>query len=156
MNNAGPTSRIIERDGWKYDKDYVGHRKAVNCVVSILFFFVLNKIFLSESVILLQRFSNNIIQRQSKKSSKELQMCVCALGSRDSSVSVWLTGLLRPVVVMEKLFTGPVLDLSWSSTGHNLLACSFDGTVALLKFTESEIGKILTKKQKVRSNINFI
>lgn len=34
MNNSGPTARIIERDGWKYDKDYVGHRKAVNCIVS--------------------------------------------------------------------------------------------------------------------------
>ncbi|XP_065200302.1 protein HIRA [Planococcus citri] len=126
MNNAGPTSRIVERDGWKYDKDYVGHRKAVNCV----------------------RFSSNIVQRRTKKSSKDLQMCVCALGSRDNSVSIWLTGFLRPVVVMENLFSGPVLDLSWSSIGHNLLACSFDGTVALLKFTENEIGKTLSKQQK--------
>lgn len=38
MNNSGPTARIIERDGWKYDKDYVGHRKAVNCIVSLISF----------------------------------------------------------------------------------------------------------------------
>ncbi len=76
-------------------------------------------------------------------------MCVCALGSRDNSVSIWLTGLLRPVVVIENLFNGPVLDLSWSTLGHNLLACSYDGTVALLKFCENEIGKTLTKSQKV-------
>lgn len=76
-------------------------------------------------------------------------MCVCALGSRDNGVSVWLTGFLRPVVVMENLFSGPVLDLAWSSVGYHLLACSFDGTVALLKFTENEIGKSLSKEQKV-------
>ncbi|XP_072152462.1 protein HIRA isoform X2 [Bemisia tabaci] len=32
MNNGGPTAQIIERDGWKSDMDYVGHRKAVTCV----------------------------------------------------------------------------------------------------------------------------
>lgn len=30
---GGPTAQIIERKGWKCDKDFVGHRKAVNCVV---------------------------------------------------------------------------------------------------------------------------
>lgn len=35
MNGGGPTARIIEREGWKIDKDFVGHRKAVTCVVSI-------------------------------------------------------------------------------------------------------------------------
>lgn len=33
--SGGPTAQIIERKGWKCDKDFVGHRKAVNCVVSI-------------------------------------------------------------------------------------------------------------------------
>lgn len=31
MNGGGPTAQIIERDGWKCDKDFVGHRKAVTC-----------------------------------------------------------------------------------------------------------------------------
>lgn len=38
MNGGGPTAQIIEREGWKCDKDFVGHRKAVTCVVSIYFF----------------------------------------------------------------------------------------------------------------------
>lgn len=84
-----------------------------------------------------------------KKSRKELQMCFCALGSRDNGVSVWTTGFERPIVVVENLFSGPVLDLSWSSIGHDLLACSFDGTVALLKFLHSEIGRPLSTQQKV-------
>lgn len=33
MNNSGPTAQIIERDGWKANRDFVGHRKAITCVV---------------------------------------------------------------------------------------------------------------------------
>lgn len=36
MNFGFPTAQIIERDGWKVDKDFVGHRKAVVCVVRCL------------------------------------------------------------------------------------------------------------------------
>ena len=90
-----------------------------------------------------------------KKSNKDIRMCVCALGSRDNSVSVWLTGLQRPIVVMENLFSGPVLDLTWSTVGHHLLACSFDGTVALLKFSENEIGRNITKNEKVFHSKSF-
>ncbi|RZC36686.1 HIRA-like, partial [Asbolus verrucosus] len=31
MNGGGPTAQIIEREGWRQDKDFVGHRKAVTC-----------------------------------------------------------------------------------------------------------------------------
>lgn len=34
MNNSGPTAQIVERDGWKTNMDFVGHRKAVTVVVS--------------------------------------------------------------------------------------------------------------------------
>lgn len=36
MNGGGPTAQIIDRDGWKCDKDFVGHRKAVTCVVNTI------------------------------------------------------------------------------------------------------------------------
>ena len=36
MNNSGPTAQIIEREGWKINMDFVGHRKAVTVVVSPL------------------------------------------------------------------------------------------------------------------------
>lgn len=36
MNNSGPTAQIIEREGWKTNMDFVGHRKAVTVVVSAL------------------------------------------------------------------------------------------------------------------------
>ena len=37
MNGGGPTAQIIEREGWKTDKDFVGHRKAITCVVRSTF-----------------------------------------------------------------------------------------------------------------------
>jgi len=126
MNNTGPVAKVIERNGWTYEKDYVGHRKAINCV----------------------RFSSSIMER--KISKKIHHMCLCAVGSRDSNVSVWLTGLTRPVVVLESLFQGPVLDLTWSKNGLNLYACSFDGSVSILIFNQNDIGKALSDHEKNR------
>ena len=38
MNNSGPVAKILERDGWKMKMDFVGHRKAVTCVVRIVIY----------------------------------------------------------------------------------------------------------------------
>jgi len=126
MNNTGPVAKVIERNVWTYEKDYVGHRKAINCV----------------------RFSSSIMER--KISKKTHHMCLCAVGSRDSNVSVWLTGLTRPVVVLENLFQGPVLDLTWSKNGLNLYACSFDGSISIMIFNQNDIGKALSDHEKNR------
>ncbi|XP_075230856.1 histone cell cycle regulator-like protein [Lycorma delicatula] len=126
MNGSGPTARIIERDGWRHGMDFVGHRQAVTCV----------------------RFNTNILQNYYKSMKKPLQACCCAIGSRDRSISVWVTALKRPLFAMENLFTCPVLDLSWSSSGLQLMACSGDGTVAFFQFTEKELGTALSIEEK--------
>ncbi|CAH2073213.1 unnamed protein product, partial [Iphiclides podalirius] len=120
MNGGGPTAQVVERDGWRCDKDFVGHRKAVTCA----------------------RFNNNIFVKEGKK------CCCAAVGSRDRALSIWLTSLKRPLVVVHDLFSDSVLDLSWSSDGLNLLACSSDGTVACIQFTNKEIGTPLTLEEK--------
>ncbi|XP_060810940.1 protein HIRA homolog [Amyelois transitella] len=120
MNGGGPTAQVVERDGWRCDKDFVGHRKAVTCA----------------------RFNNNIFVKEGKK------CCCAAVGSRDRTLSIWLTSLKRPLVVVHDLFGDSVLDLSWSSDGLNLLACSTDGTVACLQFTNKELGTPLSKDEK--------
>ncbi|XP_068087033.1 protein HIRA [Anabrus simplex] len=126
MNGGGPTAQIVEREGWRQDKDFVGHRKAVTCV----------------------RFNSNILQKQYRSSSKPQQYCCCAIGSRDRSLSVWLTALKRPLVVLHELFSNSVLDLSWSYTGLQLMACSWDGSVAFVEFSEDELGKPLSPEEK--------
>ncbi|KAM3961260.1 histone cell cycle regulator-like protein [Aphomia sociella] len=120
MNGGGPTAQVVERDGWRRDKDFVGHRKAVTCA----------------------RFNNNILVKEGKK------CCCAAVGSRDRVLSIWLTSLKRPLVVVHELFSDSVLDLSWSSDGLNLLACSSDGTVACIQFSNKEIGTPLTIDEK--------
>ncbi|CAH1955908.1 unnamed protein product [Acanthoscelides obtectus] len=126
MNGGGPTAQIIEREGWRQDKDFVGHRKAVTCV----------------------RFNSNILKKSKTTNSKATQYCCCAIGSRDRSISVWLTSLKRPLVVIKELFNDSVLDITWSSNGLYLLACSWDGTVACVTFTQDEIGTPLSMEEK--------
>ena len=71
----------------------------------------------------------------------------CALGSRDRSLSVWLTSFKRPLVVIHDLFEDSILDLSWDSTGKQLMACSWDGTIAVVTFRTDEIGEQMSFKE---------
>jgi hypothetical protein len=54
--------QIVERDGFKVDKDFVGHRKAVTCV----------------------RFSNNIYERSVQ--GKPAMYLYMAIGESDSAL----------------------------------------------------------------------
>lgn len=118
LNNDGPTAHIIERNSWKTGMDFVGHRKAIE-VVSFN-----PQLFLS---------------------GKGTHGGCIAIGSRDRSVSVWLTTCKRPLVVVHELFNNSVVDLSWSSDGYSLMACSLDGTCAYLSFSEDELGARLNE-----------
>ncbi|XP_018097934.1 protein HIRA-like isoform X3 [Xenopus laevis] len=91
MNNSGPTAQIIERDGWKTNMDFVGHRKAVTVV---------------------------------------------------------LTCLKRPLVVIHELFDKSIMDISWTLNGLGILVCSMDGSVAYLDFSQDELGDILSEEEK--------
>ncbi|XP_042907533.1 protein HIRA [Parasteatoda tepidariorum] len=127
MNNSGPTAQIIERDGWKANRDFVGHRKAITCV----------------------RFNPNILCTQISKDSEKVEhFCCCAIGSRDRSLSVWVTSMKRPLVVIHDLFSNSVLDISWSQNGKELIVCSWDGTVAYIGLSDEEIGKPATEEEK--------
>jgi len=52
---------------------------------------------------------------------------------QDKKVTVWLGAADRPVVIMTKIFSQSVTDLTWTPDGHTLLACSSDGTVAAVR-----------------------
>lgn len=114
MNGGGPTAQIIERIGWKIQRDFVGHRKAVSCV----------------------RFNRTMFEKPGLAGPYTM----VALGSRDRSISVWSTDLKRPFFVINDIFEQSVLDLAWSKDGKILLACSMDGTVAAIVLDPEEIG----------------
>jgi len=126
MNGGGPTAQILERDGWKFEKDFVGHRKAVTCV----------------------RFNDNIFEKYLDDVGKKAQYVCLAIGSRDRSMSVWLTSLKRPLFVIHDVFESSILDLAWSKDGLVLLACSMDGSIAAVVLNEKELGTPMTKDTK--------
>jgi len=128
MNNGGPVAKIIERDGWKARMDFVGHRRAITSV----------------------RFNSRLLTRLTPNDpSKFKQYACCAIGSRDRSLSIWLTSLKRPLVVIHDLFQSSIMDMSWSRCGYRLMACSLDGTLAYLEFTVAELGKSMTDQEKL-------
>ncbi|XP_025947703.1 protein HIRA isoform X5 [Apteryx rowi] len=133
MNNSGPTAQIIERDGWKTNMDFVGHRKAVTVV----------------------KFNPKIFKKKQKNGSStksSCPYCCCAVGSKDRSLSVWLTCLKRPLVVIHELFDKSIMDISWTLNGLGILVCSMDGSVAYLDFSQDELGDPLSEEEK--SNIH--
>ncbi|XP_077456213.1 protein HIRA isoform X3 [Stigmatopora argus] len=129
MNNSGPTAQIVERDGWKTNMDFVGHRKAVTVV----------------------KFNPKIFKKNQKNGSSlkpSCPYCCCAVGSKDRSLSVWLTSLKRPLVVIHDLFDKSIMDISWTLTGFGMLVCSMDGTIAYLDFSLDELGDPLSEDEK--------
>ena len=131
INNGGPTAQIINRK-WQLGFDLVGHKKSVSCV----------------------RFAPTC--RYKPKSKDEVASVLadesstatpcCAIGSRDRSISVWLTSLKRPLVVIHDLFEDSILDLTWDSKGQILMATSWDGTIAVIEFRLDEIGEQMSFK----------
>ncbi|WAR03974.1 HIRA-like protein [Mya arenaria] len=111
---------------------------------------------LSRSV---ERFNPGILCKKFKKdASKAQQYTCCAIGSRDRSLSIWLTALKRPLVVTHELFTNSILDITWASCGSELLCCSCDGTVAYIQFKPEEIGTPMSKAdtQQQQQNMSIL
>ena len=122
LNNDGPTAQIIERGDWKMGVDLVGHRKAVEVV----------------------SFNPHLFFNNS--SSKESNHGCIAVGSRDRSLSIWLTSLKRPLVVTHDMFVDSIIDISWSTDGYELMVCSTDGSIGYLSFSQKELGVRLPKQ----------
>ena len=72
------------------------------------------------------------------------QWCV-ALGSYDCGISVWKYGEQKPFVLRD-LFEAAVADISWSPDGKLLVACSSDGTLAVLNM-EGALGTPLNRSE---------
>ncbi|PWN48263.1 WD40 repeat-like protein [Violaceomyces palustris] len=120
---------VVKRVSWSSDIFFVGHENSV--VVSA--------------------FSPRLF----KGFDEGPQAMVLALGSLDQSVSVWVTGLEKPVLVARDVFERQVLDLSWSSDGYTLYACSSDGTVAVFSLTPDEISDALSNDTLLKAREVF-
>jgi protein HIRA/HIR1 len=135
INNGVPTAQVIDRaNKWSTKLDFVGHRKAVT---TVRFFPQILKPVSDEDAVISS--SNNTTLKTH---------CLCALGSRDRSISIWLTNYSRPLFVLHDSFDNPIMDLTWSKSPlPGLLACSMDGTVSYIEFDLKEVGRPLTREE---------
>ncbi|XP_011173368.1 chromatin assembly factor 1 subunit B [Solenopsis invicta] len=62
-----------------------------------------------------------------------------------SSILLYDTQQTSPIGVISLIHYGRLNDLSWSSDGKILIACSSDGYCSIIHFEESELGKIYKK-----------
>jgi hypothetical protein len=86
MNGGGPTAQIVEREGWRQDKDFVGHRKAVTCVVCTL----------------ASRERNGMVETRDVKSQKRPMSCVCDEVAMNIILRSIKTSIWRVEAIYEK------------------------------------------------------
>ncbi|OMH82217.1 Protein HIR1 [Zancudomyces culisetae] len=121
VNGNTPVASVITRTGWRSELALVGHRAAIEAV----------------------KFNDQIFVAD-LENNKEYTT-VCGIGSQDRSISVWMGIQSVPLVVVDGLFLGNIMDLSWgnlhkASGWKGLMAvCSYDGTVAILEFTKEDL-----------------
>ncbi|KAJ1944295.1 HIR complex subunit [Kickxella alabastrina] len=136
-NGKVPVAAVISRDTWTADLSFVGHRAAIEAV----------------------RFNPSVFAPPTDAAARAT---VCAAGGQDRGVSVWLTSQHMPITAATGLFSGNIMDLAWhthtqdSGIGYSasdnvvalLAACSYDGTVALLEFTQEELGTPIAAEEQ--------
>lgn len=64
-----------------------------------------------------------------------------AMGGYDSAISIWKESDKKPLVIKD-LFEAAVADISWSSNGEFLMACSSDGSVATIMLSDT-LGEVV-------------
>ena len=196
-NNKVPVGRCLMRETMKKRVDLVGHNATVvvavreapclrgcclcrptarraraNASLSRRIFFFLFFL-LPPPPPFAQRACPRLLTYSERNAEQPKPHAALALGSSEGTVSVWLAGIKRPLVVVHDLFTGSVLDISWSRTGvlrqgagndargssltlapaqpgHELVVSSMDGSVACLRLEEAEIGRFLNQKEAER------
>lgn len=122
MNGPVFISSIIERDTWESDLKLVGH----------------------EDSVVVTAFSPRLFRPTGDKADAT-PAAIVALGSRDQSVSIWITGNTRPIIVLKDIFERQVTDLSWSQDGLTVYASSTAGAVAAVTLDKNMFREIVPR-----------
>ena len=122
-NNTFPVAACIIRNTSNVDAEFVGHRREVTCA----------------------RFCPRILLINGRR------RCVLAIGSKDRTLSLWLTSPRQPLCILNDLFASGILDMSWNlneQTGQITLGvCSPDGACAFIIFKKGEMGTALSLEE---------
>ena len=118
-----PVAACILRDSSNVDAEFVGHRREVTCA----------------------RFFPRILVVNSRR------RCLMAIGSKDRTLSLWLTSPRQSMCVVNDLFANGILDMSWYLNELDstivLAVCSPDGSCAFISLKKDEIGSPLTTEE---------
>ncbi|KAI4373582.1 hypothetical protein MLD38_011695 [Melastoma candidum] len=131
---------VLERGEWSATFDFLGHNAPIIVVKFNNSMFSRN--FPDHEVKAASAAWANGSKESKGKDSQPYN--VIAIGSQDRTITVWTTASCRPLFVAKHFFSQSVVDLSWSSDGYSLFACSLDGTVATFHFDAKELGTRLT------------
>lgn len=123
-----PYVAILVRDRWNLECCIVGHRSGIT----------------------ISKWNPRLFQ--SPKETGRLSMCL-ALGSMDQTLSLWRQTDRRPILHLDGLFDNRISDIAWSADGYTCMVSSRSGLVALLNFTEEELGKASSFQMSYNSNL---
>ena len=157
-SKAIPVSPVFNRAGWKRTSVLVGHKHPTTVTRFNPRMFTRAAASVAAELTTSSAVNGSAVKRRSARSHLSTQSLdaeasqppfyptytVCAVGSLDNSISVWVTSSPTPLVHLDSFFSEAIVDLAWSADGYTLLACSHDGTVAVFSFTEDEFGRALT------------
>ncbi|GMI92251.1 homolog of histone chaperone HIRA [Hibiscus trionum] len=132
---------VLEREEWAATFDFLGHNAPIIVVKFNHSMFRRNFINSKEVKAAPIGWANGAAKIGGKESQP---YNVIAIGSQDRTITVWTTASPRPLFVAKHFFGQSVVDLSWSSDGYSLFACSLDGTVATFHFEAKELGHRLS------------
>ncbi|KAK8550798.1 hypothetical protein V6N13_119305 [Hibiscus sabdariffa] len=132
---------VLERGEWAATFDFLGHNAPIIVVKFNHSMFRRNFANSQEVKAAPVGWANGAAKIGGKESQP---YNVIAIGSQDRTITVWTTASPRPLFVAKHFFGRSVVDLSWSSDGYSLFACSLDGTVATFHFEAKELGHRLS------------
>jgi protein HIRA/HIR1 len=108
MNGPVFVAAVIEREEWEADISFVGHQNTIQVAVS--------SVLLSAHDDLLTRgqaFNPRLFFRQGDEPGRATASSMLALGADDFSISIWRNTMHKPLVVLQDIFSRPLLDLCW-------------------------------------------
>lgn len=91
MNGPVFVAAIIDRYDWSTEISFVGH----------------------ENTIQVAAFNPRIFFPPGEKKTRNKASCMLALGSDDSSISIWRNTRNKPLLVVKDIFERQILDLCW-------------------------------------------
>ncbi|CAF0812323.1 unnamed protein product [Adineta steineri] len=125
-NNTFPVSACIIRGSSTVDAEFVGHRREITCA----------------------RFLPRILLINGRR------RCLLAIGSKDRTLSLWLTSPRQPMCIINDFFASGILDISWYLNEDEGLitlgVCSPDGACAFITFNKGELGTPLTQPEMAK------